>query len=76
MQATEKLVRNVVEQVLTRWHVPRRRSAAMGFRAAMAFLTMWTSGRRRPRGLRATLRRTVEDRKRIIDHIRRISIDQ
>ena len=56
----------------------RRRSRGRGHRGPLRPVHLRRRGRgRRPRGLRAALASArIEDRKRIIDHIRRISIDQ
>jgi len=76
MQANEALIRNVVEQVLAevgripaiqgRGHVGRH-GVFTDVDQAVAAAT---------EAFDALSRRTIEDRKRILDHIRRISIDQ
>ena len=80
MQATEQLVRSVVEEVLTQLRsspgagslaAPRRSS---GQRGVFADVNEAVSAARE--AFDQLSGRTIEDRKRIIDHVRRISIDQ
>ncbi|MGD9645827.1 MAG: aldehyde dehydrogenase family protein [Pirellulales bacterium] len=80
MQATEQLVRSVVEEVLTQLRhspgagspaAPRRSSGQRGVFADVNEAV--TAARDAFEQLSG---RSIEDRKRIIDHVRRISIDQ
>lgn len=81
MQATEQLVRSVVEEVLTQLRsspgagslaAPRRNSG--GQRGVFADVNEAVTAARQ--AFEQLSERTIEDRKRIIDHVRRISIDQ
>src|SRR5690349_19825210 len=81
MQATEQLVRSVVEEVLTQLRsspgagslaAPRRNSG--GQRGVFADVNEAITSARA--AFEQLSERTIEDRKRIIDHVRRISIDQ
>ncbi|HEY2893708.1 MAG TPA: aldehyde dehydrogenase family protein [Pirellulales bacterium] len=77
MQATEELIRNVVEQVLTRIG-----STAVGGNGRTyegrygVFDCVDQAVEAATRAFEQLSERTLEDRKRIIDHIRRISIEQ
>lgn len=80
MQATEQLVRSVVEEVLTQLRsspgagaltAPRRSG---GQRGVFADVNEAVTAARE--AFEQLSERTIEDRKRIIDHVRRISIDQ
>ncbi len=77
MQVNEDLVRHVVEQVLTRMapgaHATNGKSYQRRFGIFQDANEAVTAARHAFEELSA---RTLEDRKRIIDHIRRISIDQ
>jgi aldehyde dehydrogenase len=81
MQATEQLVRSVVEEVLTQLRsspgagslaAPRRNTG--GQRGVFADVNEAITSARA--AFEQLSERTIEDRKRIIDHVRRISIDQ
>lgn len=81
MQATEQLVRSVVEEVLTQLRsspgagslaAPRRNSG--GQRGVFGDVNEAVTAARQ--AFEQLSERTIEDRKRIIDHVRRISIDQ
>ncbi len=78
MQVTEALIRSVVAQVLAAsWAACTRRTAASRRRAATASSPASTRpSPPRREAFEQLSERTIEDRKRIIDHIRRISIDQ
>ena len=79
MQIDETLIRSVVEQVLSRLggDGSRRRRNGSGTRAASACSPTstrpWPPPARPSSGSRGM---TIDDRRRIIDHIRRISIEQ
>ncbi len=78
MQATEELIRNVVEQVLTRMGAPQP-AAATGRGHAGRFGVFECVDEAVDAATDAfdqLSERSLEDRKRIIDHIRRISIEQ
>ncbi len=78
MQATEQLVRSVVEQVLAQ--LGSGAPAANGSRGYAGRFGIFTSVdeavKAATEAFELLSERTIEDRKRIIDHIRRISIDQ
>ncbi len=78
MQATEELIRNVVEQVLTRMGTVaappvsgRGRTGRFG-----VFTCVDEAVAAATDAFEQLSERTIEDRKRVIDHIRRISIEQ
>ena len=80
MQVNESLIRNVVEEVLTRLGsngsvVPV--AAGRGYQGRLGMFTCVDEAvAAAQEAFEQLSRRTVEDRKRIIDHIRRISIDE
>jgi aldehyde dehydrogenase len=79
MQVSENLIRNVVEEVLSRLKangslVPGPWGAYRGRRGL--FTRVDEAVAAAGDAFERLSRRTIEDRKRIIDHIRRISIDQ
>src|SRR5271154_1449773 len=78
MQATEELIRNVVEQVLTRMGtISPGPAGGRGFAGRFGIFTCVDEAVAAATDAFEQLsQRTIEDRKRIIDHIRRISIDQ
>ncbi len=78
MQATEELIRNVVEQVLARMgNVAAPAAGTKSFRGRHGIFTCVDEAvAAATEAFEQLSRRTIEDRKRIIDHIRRISIDQ
>jgi aldehyde dehydrogenase len=78
MQATEELIRNVVQQVLTRMGtVPPGAVGGRGFSGRFGVFTCVDEAVAAATDAFEQLsQRTLEDRKRIIDHIRRISIEQ
>lgn len=83
MQATESLIRNVVQEVLAQMArdgaLPRNShvSNGRGFRGRHGIFSCVNEAVAAAREAFEQLsERTLEDRKRIIDHIRRISIDQ
>lgn len=77
MQATEALIRNVVEEVLSQI---RTTPLSTSSRASGGQFGVFTDVDQAVAAARAAFEqlceRTIEDRRRIIDHIRRISIDQ
>jgi aldehyde dehydrogenase len=78
MQATEELIRNVVEQVLTRMGTaPPPPVNGRGYTGRFGVFTCVDEAvAAATEAFEQLSKRTIEDRKRIIDHIRRISIDQ
>ncbi|MGD9723966.1 MAG: aldehyde dehydrogenase family protein [Pirellulales bacterium] len=78
MQATEELIRNVVEQVLTRMGAPAAHaSGGRGYTGRHGVFDCVDEAVAAANDAFEQLStRTIEDRKRIIDHIRRISIEQ
>jgi aldehyde dehydrogenase len=82
MQATEELIRSVVQQVLTRMGTaaPGSNGQAMGGRSYAGrhgvFDCVDQAVEAATEAFEELSQRTLEDRKRIIDHIRRISIEQ
>lgn len=76
MQATEELVRNVVQQVLAQLggHAPANGKSHAG--SFGIFDNVDQAVRAAQAAFEQLSERTVEDRKRIIDHVRRISIEQ
>jgi len=78
MQIDETLIRNVVQQVITQLDGPAAAApVACGYQGRFGMFTdvdqaVAAAGD----AFERLSRRTIEDRKRIIDHIRRISIDQ
>ncbi|HEV3136944.1 MAG TPA: aldehyde dehydrogenase family protein, partial [Pirellulales bacterium] len=78
MQATEELIRNVVQQVLTRMGtVPPAPVSGRGYAGRLGVFTCVDEAVAAATDAFEQLSgRTIEDRKRIIDHIRRISIEQ
>ncbi len=78
MQINESLVRNVVEQVLAQ--VGNNRAATNGTNHKKNRFGIFTCPNEAVEAAHVAFEqlseRTIEDRKRIIDHIRRISIDQ
>ncbi|HZZ73413.1 MAG TPA: aldehyde dehydrogenase family protein [Pirellulales bacterium] len=78
MQATESLIRNVVAQVLSQ--LQQAGAPAAGGRSYQGRFGIFTSVDEAVAAatdaFEALSERTIADRKRIIDHIRRISIDQ
>src|SRR5215211_8055701 len=78
MQATEELIRNVVEQVLSQMKVPaapHRNGHGYAGRYGI-FHDVDEAVAAATRAFEQLSERSIEDRKRIIDHIRRISIEQ
>ncbi len=78
MQATEELIRDVVEKVLTRMGttaVPARSGSGYSGRHGV-FDCVDEAVSAATDAFEQLSERTLEDRKRIIDHIRRISMDQ
>ena len=77
MQATEELIRNVVQQVLPAWAMaarrPPRRAAMQGRHGVFTCVDEAVAAA--TEAFEQLSERTIADRKRIIDHIRRISID-
>src|SRR5436309_14783810 len=78
MQATEDLIRNVVQQVLSQMRTPGPGSVnGRGYRGRLGMFTCVNEAvAAASEAFEALSGRTIADRKRIIDHIRRISIDQ
>lgn len=78
MQATEELIRNVVQQVLTRMGtVPPPPVSGRGYAGRFGIFTCVDEAVAAATDAFEQLsERSIEDRKRIIDHIRRISIEQ
>src|SRR6266446_6573964 len=78
MQATEELIRSVVQQVLTRMGTAP--AAAVNGRGHAGRFGVFTcvdeAVAAATDAFEQLSERTLEDRKRIIDHIRRISIEQ
>ena len=77
MQATEELIRNVVEQVLVRMGTAGPGSNGRGHAGRHGvFDCVDEAVAAATEAFDQLSQRTIEDRKRIIDHIRRISIEQ
>lgn len=81
MQATEDLIRNVVSEVLKNLHSSglngRAHAAPKSFAGRYGVFTCVDEAvAAATQAFEQLSERTIEDRKRIIDHIRRISIDQ
>lgn len=78
MQATEELIRDVVQQVLSRMGTVAPRSQnGHGYAGRYGVFTdVDEAVAAATEAFEQLSDRTIEDRKRIIDHIRRISIDQ
>src|SRR5271170_6463654 len=77
MNATEDLIRNVVQEVLTRMQKAPPAAAARGFEGRYGIFTCVDEAVAAATAAFEKLsERTLADRKRIIDHIRRISIEQ
>ncbi len=78
MQATEELIRSVVEQVLTRMGTtPQAPVNGRGYSGRFGVFTCVDEAvEAATEAFEQLSQRTIEDRKRIIDHIRRISIEQ
>ena len=77
MQATEELIRSVVQQVLTRMGTAAPTSNGRGYAGRHGVFTCVDEAvAAATEAFEQLSERTVADRKRIIDHIRRISIDQ
>src|SRR2546423_1859965 len=78
MQATEDLIRNVVQQVLSQMRAPGPGSVnGRGYRGRHGVFTCVNEAvAAASEAFEELSARSIEDRKRIIDHIRRISIDQ
>jgi aldehyde dehydrogenase len=78
MQATEELIRNVVQQVLTRMGtIPPAPVNGRGYAGRFGIFTCVDEAvAAATEAFDQLSKRTIEDRKRVIDHIRRISIDQ
>ena len=76
MQATEDLIRNVVQEVLARMGTPAAPSSSRGFQGRHGIFTCVNEAvAAATEAFEQLSERTIEERKRIIDHIRRISID-
>ncbi len=76
MPATEDLIRNVVQQVLSQMRGPGQVNGR-GYRGRHGVFTCVNEAvAAAGEAFEELSGRTIEDRKRIIDHIRRISIDQ
>jgi len=77
MQATEELIRSVVEQVLTRMGTATPSSNGRGYSGRYGIFTCVDEAvAAATEAFEQLSERTIADRKRIIDHIRRISIEQ
>ena len=77
MQATEDLIRNVVQEVLSRMGSGAGAAPARGFDGRFGIFTCVDEAvSAATRAFEQLSERTIADRKRIIDHIRRISIEQ
>jgi len=77
MQATEELIRSVVEQVLTRMGTPAPSGNGRGYAGRHGVFTCVDEAvAAATEAFEQLSERTIADRKRIIDHIRRISIEQ
>ncbi len=77
MQATEELIRSVVEQVLTRMGTAPPSSNGRGYAGRHGIFTCVDEAvAAATEAFEQLSERTIADRKRIIDHIRRISIEQ
>ncbi len=76
MQATEDLIRNVVQQVLSQMRGPAHANGRGHRRRHGVFTCVNEAVTAAGEAFEELSGRTIEDRKRIIDHIRRISIDQ
>ena len=78
MQTTETLIRSVVQEVLAQMHTnPRRHPRAGGYQGRYGIFDNVDEAVTAAREAFERLsERTMDDRRRIIDHIRRISIDQ
>ena len=76
MQATEELIRSVVEQVLTRMGTAAPSGNGRGYSGRHGIFTCVDEAvAAATEAFEQLSERTIADRKRIIDHIRRISID-
>ncbi len=76
-QANEALIRSVVEEVLSQMKSSPRAASARGHQGRLGVFTCVDEAVAAAREAFERLsERSLEDRKRIIDHIRRISIDQ
>jgi aldehyde dehydrogenase len=77
MQATEELIRSVVQQVLTRMNTVSSPVNGRGYTGRFGvFDCVDEAVAAATDAFEQLSTRTIEDRKRIIDHIRRISIEQ
>jgi len=77
MQATEDLIRNVVQEVLTRMGTVPAPSASRGYQGRFGIFTCVNEAvAAATQAFEQLSERGIAERKRIIDHIRRISIDQ
>ena len=77
MQATEDLIRNVVQEVLTKLKGSTPVTPTRGFQGRYGVFTCVNEAvSAATHAFEQLSERTLADRKRIIDHIRRISIDQ
>src|ERR1700677_1713042 len=77
MQATEELIRDVVAQVLARIGTVAAPAGSKSYRGRHGvFSCVDEAVEAAPTAFEELSERTIADRKRIIDHIRRISIDQ
>ncbi len=77
MQATEELIRSVVQQVLTRMNTVSSPVSGRGYVGRFGvFDCVDEAVAGATEAFEQLSTRTIEDRKRIIDHIRRISIEQ
>ena len=80
MQLSEDMIRNVVSQVLAEvGRIPPLSNGCGSYHGRFGIFTdcQRPGSRSRPRvAFEQLSEKTIEDRKRIIDHIRRISIDQ
>jgi aldehyde dehydrogenase len=77
MQATEDLIRNVVQEVLSRMGGAPAAPAARGYQGRFGIFTCVNEAvAAATQAFEQLSERGIADRKRIIDHIRRISIDQ
>jgi len=76
MQATEELIRSVVDEVLSRIKQPPPTSKAKSLEGRYGIFTCVDEAvRAATEAFEQLSERTIAERKRIIDHIRRISID-
>lgn len=77
MQATEELIRNVVQQVLSQMQVGAHSGNGASYTGRFGIFTDVNEAvAAATTAFDQLSERTMEERKRIIDHIRRISIDQ